>query len=82
MQLQQTPYDPDVADVRNVAQTARCAAQQRGDHGLRYEVLRTADTDLALQRGSAMDKQYVFSAVDGHESRVPWEWGKGPEGKG
>ncbi|BFO21995.1 hypothetical protein SHKM778_83830 [Streptomyces sp. KM77-8] len=82
MELQQTAHDPDVTDVRDIAQPARCAAQQRGDHGLRYEVLRTADTDLTLQRGSAVDKQYVISAVDGHGSRVPWRVGQGPEGKG
>src|SRR5690606_776821 len=82
VQLQQAAYDPHVADVRHVAQPARCAAQQRGDHGLRYEVLRTADTDLALQRGSAVDQQYVISAVDGHGSRVPWGGGAGPKGTG
>ena len=61
MQLQQSAYDTHVTDVRNVAQSTRLTAQQGGDHGLRYEVLRTADTDLALQRGSAVDKQYVVS---------------------
>ncbi len=50
--------------------SARCPAG--GDHGLRHEVLRTADTDLALQRGSAVDKQDIV--VDGHESRVPMSW--------
>jgi hypothetical protein len=71
VQLQQSAYDPHVTDVRNVAQSTRLAAQQGGDHGLRYEVLRTADSDLALQRGSAVDNQYVVRAVDGHVSRVP-----------
>src|SRR5690606_25449509 len=82
VQLQQAAYDTDVADVRNIAQSARSTAQQGGDHGLRYEVLRTADTDLALQRGSAVDQQYVISAVDGHGSRVPWGGGAGPKGTG
>ena len=69
VQLQQSAYDPHVTDVGHVAQPARLTAEQRGDHGLRHEVLRTADTDLALQRGSAVDKQYIV--CDGHESRVP-----------
>ncbi|GAA3232500.1 hypothetical protein GCM10020256_47890 [Streptomyces thermocoprophilus] len=51
VQLEQPADDPHVTDVRNIAQSARLTAQQGGDHGLRYEVLRTADTDLALQRG-------------------------------
>ena len=81
VQLEQTAYDTHVADVRNIAQSAWRAAEQCGDHGLRYEVLRTADTDLALQRGSAVDEQYVVIAVDGHVSRVPMSRA-GPEGKG
>ncbi len=72
VQLEQAAHHPHVTDVGNVAQAARLAAQQGGDHGLRYEVLRTADTDLALQRGSAVDKQDIV--VDGHVSRVPMSW--------
>ena len=74
VQLQQPAYDAHVADVGHVAQPARLAAEQGGDHGLRHEVLRAADTDLALQRGAAVDKQYIVCA--GHESRVP-EMGSG-----
>ena len=59
VQLQQPAHDPHVADVGHVAQPARPAAEQRGDHGLRHEVLRAADTDLALQRGAAVDKQDI-----------------------
>ncbi|GGU25221.1 hypothetical protein GCM10010289_53350 [Streptomyces violascens] len=75
VQLQQAPYDAHVADVGHIAQSARAAAEKGGDHRLRHEVLRAADADLALERGSAVDKQYIVCA--GHESRVP-EWsGKG-----
>ncbi len=56
VQLEQPAHDPDVADVGNVAEPAGFAAEQSGDHGLGHEVLRTADTDLALERGTAMDK--------------------------
>lgn len=59
MQLQQPSYDAYVADVGHIAQPTRSAAEQGGDHGLRYEVLRTTDTDLTLQRGSAVDKQDI-----------------------
>jgi hypothetical protein len=59
VQLQESAYDTNVSDVRYVAQSTWLTAQQGGDHGLGYEVLRTADTDLALERGSAVDKQYV-----------------------
>ncbi|GGT27363.1 hypothetical protein GCM10010286_60900 [Streptomyces toxytricini] len=69
MQLEQPAHHPHVADVGNVAEPAGFAAEQSGDHGLRHEVLRTADTDLALQRGTAVDKQDIVCA--GHESRVP-----------
>ncbi|GEB54093.1 hypothetical protein SCA03_66440 [Streptomyces cacaoi] len=67
MQLEQAAYDADVADVRHVAESTRRTAQQRGDHGLGYEVLRTTDTDFTLQRGATVDKQYVGRAV-GHGS--------------
>ena len=82
VQLQQPAYDAHVADVGHVAQPARLAAEQGGDHGLRHEVLRAADTDLALQRGAAVDKQYIVCA--GHESRVPrvGPGRGGPAGKG
>ncbi|GAA3813934.1 hypothetical protein GCM10022206_60460 [Streptomyces chiangmaiensis] len=76
MQLQQSAYDAYVADVGDVAQAAWRTAQEGGDHGLRYEVLRTADTDFALKRGPAVDKEDIV--VDGHGSRVPWSWA-GPE---
>ncbi|GAA0431854.1 hypothetical protein GCM10010357_61850 [Streptomyces luteireticuli] len=76
MQLEESADDPDVPDVGDVAQPAGAAAEQRGDHGLRHEVLRTADTDLALERGTAMDKQDIVRA--GHGSRVP---GVGQVGK-
>ena len=62
VQLQQSAHHPHVADVGHVAQPARPAAEQGGDHGLGHEVLRTADTDLALQRGAAVDKQYIVRA--------------------
>ncbi|GAA2468948.1 hypothetical protein GCM10010406_00310 [Streptomyces thermolineatus] len=74
MQLQQAADDADVPDVGNVAQAARAAAEQGGHHGLGHEVLRTSDTDLALERGAAMDKQDVV----GHGSRVPGV-GQGPK---
>ncbi|GAA3835515.1 hypothetical protein GCM10023083_79570 [Streptomyces phyllanthi] len=70
MQLEQSADHSDVTDVGDVAQSAGSAAEQRRDHCLRYEVLRTADPDLTLERGSAVDKQDIV--VDGHESRVPW----------
>src|SRR5581483_2412560 len=79
VQLEQAAHDPHVTDVGNIAQSARRAAQQGGDHGLRYEVLRTSDTDLALQRGSAVDKQDIV--VDGHVSRVPMSWAGGGCGR-
>ncbi len=91
VQLQQPAHDAHVANVGDIAQSARGAAQQGGDHGLRYEVLRTADTDLALERGPAVDKQYIVRAVDGHVSRVPMSWagvcvgrpvGREPKSKG
>jgi hypothetical protein len=82
VQLQESAYDTYVADVGDIAQPARPASQQGGDHGFRYEILRTADTDLALKRGSAVDKQDIV--VDGHESRVPMSWagvGRRPAGR-
>ena len=59
VQFQKPAYDPDIADVGHVAEPARFAAEQRGDHRLRYEVLRAADSDLALERGAAVDEQDV-----------------------
>ncbi|GHI89407.1 hypothetical protein Sxan_67710 [Streptomyces xanthophaeus] len=78
MELEQTAYDAHVTDVGNVAQAAGSTAEQRGDHGLGHEVLRTADSDLALKRGAAVDKQYIVTDA-GHESRVPGGVGRGPE---
>ncbi|GGZ76000.1 hypothetical protein GCM10010371_39770 [Streptomyces subrutilus] len=78
MQLEQPAHDPHVTDVGNVAQPAGFAAEQRGDHGLGHEVLRTADTDLALERRAAVDKQYIVTDCAGHESRVPGGVGRGP----
>lgn len=74
VELEQSPYDPHVADVRHIAQPAGTTPEKRGDHGLGHQVLRAADADLALQRGSTVDKHYIV--FDGHESRVP-EWAGG-----
>ncbi|GAA3061053.1 hypothetical protein GCM10020000_50220 [Streptomyces olivoverticillatus] len=79
VQLQQTADDPHVTDVGDVAQAAGTAAEQRGDHGLRHEVLRAADADLSLERGAAVDKQDIVRA--GHGSRVPGV-GQGARRKG
>lgn len=71
VQLEQSADHADVTDVGHIAQAARAAAEQGGDHRLGHEVLRAADADLALQRGSAMDEQYIMAVCAGHESRVP-----------
>ncbi|GAA2616534.1 hypothetical protein GCM10009863_32840 [Streptomyces axinellae] len=75
MQLEQAAYDAYVPDVGHVAQAARRAAQQGGDHGLGYEVLRATDTDLTLQRGAAVDEEYVRAV--GHGLRDSWMKGEG-----
>lgn len=81
VQLEQPADDAHVTDVGNVAQPAGFAAEQSGDHGLGHEVLRTTDTDLALERGTAVDKQYIVTDA-GHESRVPERGGQGAREKG
>ena len=67
VQLEQATDHADVTDVGNVSQSARPAAKEGGHHGLGHEILRAADTDLAFQRGTAVDKQNVV----GHGARVP-----------
>jgi hypothetical protein len=69
VQLEQPAHDAYVSDVGDIAQAARLTAEKGGHHGLGYEVLRTADTDLALERGTAVDKQHIGHV--GHSSRVP-----------
>ncbi|GAA2337961.1 hypothetical protein Scani_64640 [Streptomyces caniferus] len=76
VQLQQPAHHTYVTDIGHVAQSAGTAAEEGGDHGLRHKVLRAANPDLALERGAAVDKQYVVSR-DGHGSRVPGD-GQGP----
>ncbi len=63
VQLQQAGDHLDVADVRDIAEPARLLPEQGGHHGLGYEVLRTADTDLTLERVAAVDKQDVVGHV-------------------
>ncbi|GHG70537.1 hypothetical protein GCM10018779_44720 [Streptomyces griseocarneus] len=75
MELEQPADDADVPDVGDVAQTAGAVAEQGGDHGLGHEVLRAADADLSLERGTAVDKQDIVRA--GHGSRVPGVWARG-----
>ncbi len=67
VELQQAADHLDVADVRDVAQSAGALAEQGRDHGLGDQVLRTADADLAFERVSAVDQQDVV----GHRSRNP-----------
>lgn len=67
VQLEQSADHLDVADVRDVAQSAGALAEEGGDHGLGHQVLRTADADLAFERVSAVDQQDVV----GHRSRNP-----------
>ncbi len=67
VQLKQPADHLDVADVRDVAQSAGALAEEGGDHGLGDQVLRTADADLAFERVSAVDQQDVV----GHRSRNP-----------
>ncbi len=79
VQLQQAAHDAHVTDVGDVAQPAGPVSEQRGDHGLRHEILRAADADLSLERGAAVDKQDIVRA--GHGSRVPGV-GQGARRKG
>lgn len=57
--LEQRPHDGDVTDRRHVAQSAHGLAQERGDHGLRRQVLRALDIDTAAKRTSASDGEDV-----------------------
>src|SRR5699024_8797438 len=58
VQTEQAGDDLDILDLRHVAQLGGFLTQQRRDHRLGDEVLRTPDADLPRQRDTAVDLQY------------------------
>ena len=57
MQAQQIRDDVGVADERDVVKLGGGVGQQRRDHGLRHEVLGTANGDLSVEGMTAFDLQ-------------------------
>ena len=64
MQTQQVGYDVHVADFRHVLQHGFPRREQRGNHGLAYEILGSTNLDCAVERLAALNMEHIVFLFD------------------